>query len=345
MTADDYNLDVLENASLSKNKKALQEYAFLSQIADMYYNQNMQQADIARQLFFSRSTVSRLLTRAKEVGIVDIRVKLIRDRISAMEEIFIRQFGLKDAVIISSFEGDSYDLTLDALTDFASIYISNLLKGKKRIGIASGNSADRTNRKIRPIHDCELEVVQLIGTASNAHQAVEARELRVHLAGLFNGQSYELNTPIYMNNAVARAALLQDPNVSRVMDMMKHCDIILTGLGSIDVSRLKTAEIIREYQTEAQAMELKEKGAVGCVCMMYYDINGNYVPCEWNEKCICLHLDEVRKNPMTVVVACGDYKTETILGALRGHIPSVLITDITTASRVLQRNEELFGQQ
>ena len=131
MTADDYNLDVLENASLSKNKKALQEYAFLSQIADMYYNQNMQQADIARQLFFSRSTVSRLLTRAKEVGIVDIRVKLIRDRISAMEEIFIRQFGLKDAVIISSFEGDSYDLTLDALTDFASIYISNLLKGKK----------------------------------------------------------------------------------------------------------------------------------------------------------------------------------------------------------------------
>ena len=142
----------------------------------------------------------------------------------------------------------------------------------------------------------------------------------------------------------AREALLNDPNVRRVMDMMEHCDIVLTGLGGIDVSRLKTAEIIREYQTEAQAQELKEKGAVGCVCMMYYDINGNYVPCEWNEKCICLHLDKVRKNQMTVAVACGDHKIMTILGALRGHLPNVLITDVNTAAKVLSRNEELFGK-
>jgi DNA-binding transcriptional regulator LsrR (DeoR family) len=336
-------LSVLEAAALSRNKKALQEYAFLSQIADMYYNQNMQQSDIARQLFFSRSTVSRLLARAREVGIVDIRVRQVRDRIPSMEEVFCRTFGLKDAVIISCFERDSYDRTLDALTDFASIYTSNLLKGKKRFGIASGTAADRTIRKIHPIHECELEVVQLIGTASNAHQAVEARELRVHLAELFHGDSYELRTPIYMDNAMAREALLNDPNVRRVMDMMEHCDIVLTGLGGIDVSRLKTAEIIREYQTEAQAQELKEKGAVGCVCMMYYDINGNYVPCEWNEKCICLHLDKVRKNQMTVAVACGDHKIMTILGALRGHLPNVLITDVNTAAKVLSRNEELFG--
>ena len=343
MRTEGNDLDVLEAVSLSKNKKALQEYAFLSQIADMYYNKNMQQADIARELFFSRSTVSRLLARARETGIVDIRVRQVRDRIPSMEEIFCRTFGLRDAVIISSFEGDSYDRTLDALTDFASIYTSNLLKGKKRIGIASGASADRTIRKIHPIHDCRLEVIQLIGTVSNAHQAVEARDLRVHLAELFNGSSYELSTPIYMDNPIARSALLQDPNVRRVMDMMAQCDIILTGLGNIDVSRLKTAEIIREYQTEAQAQELKEKGAVGCVCMMYYDINGDMVPCEWNEKCISLHLEEVRKNHMTVAVACGEEKTLTILGALRGKIPNVLITDVETAARVLKKNEELFG--
>ena len=336
------NLDMLETASLSKNKKALQEYAFLSQVADMYYNQNMMQAEIASQLYFSRSKVSRLLTRAREVGIVDIKVKHVRDRVPAVEEVFRRTFGLKDAVIISNFEGDTYDQTLDAVTDFASIYVSNLLNGKIQLGVCSGNAADRTNRKIRPIHDCQLDVVQLVGTVSNSQQAVEAREISNRLASIFHGNNYALNTPIYMDNAIARQELLNDPNVRRVTDRQKNCDIILTGIGGIDVSRLKTAEIIREYQTEKQAKELQEKGAVGCICMMYYDINGDRVDCEWNNKLICMPLEEVKKNPMTIGVACGDYKTLPILGALRGHLPNVLITDITTATRVLKKNEELF---
>ena len=343
MTVDD-DLKVLETAQSSKNKKALQEYAFLSQVADMYYNQNMQQADIAKELFFSRSKVSRLLTRAREVGIVDIKVKHVRDRVQALENVFRKTFGLRDAVIISSFEGDSYEDTLEEITDFASIYVSNLLEGRKRLGVASGNAVDRVKRKIHTIHDCRLDVVQLIGTVSNAPQAVEARELSTRLANMFHGNSYSLNTPIYMENAEARSALLQDPNVKRVMEMMKQCDILLTGLGSLDVSRLKTAEIIREYQTKEQAQELEQKGAVGCVCMMYYDINGSYVPCEWNDKCICMHLDDVKKNPLTIAVACGDYKVQTILGALRGGIPNVLITDRVTATKVLQLNQDLSTQ-
>ncbi|MBQ6591421.1 MAG: hypothetical protein IJH98_00845 [Solobacterium sp.] len=337
----DNDLNIVESATLSNNQRDLQEYAFLSQVADMYYNQNMMQADIAKRLYFSRSKVSRLLTRAREIGIVDIQVKHVRDRVATIEEVFCRNFGLKDAVIITNFEGDTYDQTLNAVTDFASIYISNLLKGKMRIGLGSGNASDRTSRKIRPIHSCQLDVVQLIGTVSNAQQAIEFREIINNLATTFHGTGYYLNTPVYMDNAFARSMLLQDPNVKRVIDMMDGCDLLLTGLGGIDVSRLKTAEMIREYQTEAQAKELQEKGAVGCVCMLYYDINGNYIPCEWNDKCISMPMDKVKQNPMTVAVAVGDYKVSSILGALRGGIPNVLITDVTTATKVLMKNEEL----
>ena len=72
------DLTIVESATLSNNQRDLQEYAFLSQVADMYYNQNMMQADIARRLRFSRSKVSRLLTRARETGIVDIEVKHVK---------------------------------------------------------------------------------------------------------------------------------------------------------------------------------------------------------------------------------------------------------------------------
>ena len=201
---------------------------------------------------------------------------------------------------------------------------------------------DGPSRQYRFVRENALAAeTEIQDLSKDEPKTIESREIINNLASTFHGTGYYLNTPIYMDNAFARSQLLNDPNVREVTELMTRCDLIITGLGGIDVSRLKTAEMIREYQTEAQAKELQAKGAVGCVCMLYYDINGNYVDCEWNEKCICMPLEDVKKNPMTVAVAVGDYKVSSILGALRGGIPNVLITDVTTATKVLMKNEEL----
>ena len=55
-------------------------------------------------------------------------------------------------------------------------------------------------------------------------------------------------------------------------------------------------------------------------------------------------LEEVRRNPMTVGIASGDEKVDAILGALRGGIVDLLMTDAITASKVLEANERLLTQ-
>lgn len=46
----------------------------LVHIAEMYYKRQMSQQDIADKLCFSRSAISRFLTKAREMNIVNIRV-------------------------------------------------------------------------------------------------------------------------------------------------------------------------------------------------------------------------------------------------------------------------------
>ena len=46
----------------------------MTKVARMYYEENMRQADIARQLGVSQATVSRLFNRAKEEGVVRITI-------------------------------------------------------------------------------------------------------------------------------------------------------------------------------------------------------------------------------------------------------------------------------
>lgn len=332
----------IELSQLTEDDKTLQGLAFLSQVADMYYNQNMLQSEIAKKLYFSRSKVSRLLTQARELGIVDIKIKQITDRITPIEQALKDTFHLKDAVVINSYSGENKDeKNLENVTDFASVYISNLLKGNIMFGVSNGQAVNKVAKKITKMHDCELNVVQIVGSGSNAHQAIESRDLVMRFSEIFHqGHCYFLNAPIYIDNAFARSQILQDKSIATAFDMMRKCDIVLTGIGGFDVQRFHTAEIIREYQTDAHAKELQEKGAVGCVCVLYYDINGNYIHCDWNDKSVSMPFEEIKKNPMTIGVACRDDKVLPMVGALRGGLLDVVITDIDTASQVLAYEQE-----
>ena len=56
-------------------KKIVDDVRLMAQISDMYYNQDIDQKMIAKQLGLSRPTISRLITNAKEKGIVKIEIR------------------------------------------------------------------------------------------------------------------------------------------------------------------------------------------------------------------------------------------------------------------------------
>jgi len=78
----------------------LDELRLMTRVARMYYERDMRQSDIARQLGLSQATISRLFNRARDEGIVRISVNVPQGVYSEMEEELIATYDLRDAIVV-----------------------------------------------------------------------------------------------------------------------------------------------------------------------------------------------------------------------------------------------------
>ena len=315
------------------------DLAQISQVAHMYYDLNMSQPEISKKLFFSRSKVSRMLEKARALSIVEIKVKRVFDRASSIEDELKSRFNLKEAIVITSYD-EIENEALNAVTDYAAEYVSNIIKGDCFIGISRGNTIIQVINKLTKIHDCDVSVVQLMGSTGEPGNAAESRELVNKMTKTYSGTGYYLNTPLYVDDLYAKEVLLQDPIVHKTFQAMRQCDIILTGLGGfVSASSKNDAQQPTwfGYLVERHIDELKVKGAVGSICAQFFDKYGRHIDCEWNSKCVSMPFQYITKRPsLKVGVVSGAEKVSALMGALNGKLFDVLITDISTVLSVFE---------
>jgi DNA-binding transcriptional regulator LsrR (DeoR family) len=82
--------------------------------------------------------------------------------------------------------------------------------------------------------------------------------------------------------------------------------------------------------------QLRQQGAVGDVCLRFFDVNGNPIENALDNRVIGMQLEQLRKVERSVGIAGGKRKFEAIRGALRGKLINVLITDRRTAERLVE---------
>lgn len=323
---------------MGKSDRVVKEdnLAIYSQVAHMYYELGMLQPEIAEKLYFSRSKVSRILQKAQDIGIVDIKVKHYLSRVHSYENDLKERFGISNPVILSSFEGDQESNAMEGLTNYAALYISNRLKGDCIFGITGSHNVTKTVHMLRKQHDCNLKVVQTIGASINQDMSAPLVDF---LANTFEGKAYFLNTPVYVDDLAVKDKLMQDQAVTEAMFLMKKCDLMLMSIGNFDTNG--DMPTWWGYMTEKHRIELRKKGAVGSICAQFFDINGKWIDCEWNRKCISIPWEYMRKAKERIVIAHGPSKVRGILGALRGSLIDVLITDTITAAAVLDMQDKI----
>jgi len=311
--------------------------AIYSQVAHMYYELGMMQPEIAEKLYFSRSKVSRILQKAQELGIVDIKVKHYLSRVHSYENELKEKFGISNPIVLTSFEGDRTSNAIEGLTNYAALYISDKLKGDCVFGITGSHNVTGTVHMLRKQHDCNLKVVQTIGASINQDMSAELVDF---LANTFDGKAYFLNTPVYVDDLGVKDELMKDASVAEALALMKKCDLMLMSIGTFDVNG--NMPIWWGYMTEQHRIELEQLGAGGSICAQFFDINGNWLDCDWNRKCISIPWEYLKVAEEKIAIAHGPSKVSGILGALRGKLIDVLITDTITAAAVLEKQDKLL---
>jgi DNA-binding transcriptional regulator LsrR (DeoR family) len=87
--------------------------------------------------------------------------------------------------------------------------------------------------------------------------------------------------------------------------------------------------------TAEELSMLHEQGAVGDICLRFFDWQGRPVVTPLNDRVISMELEQLKQVKRSVGIAGGPRKINAIRGAINGGWINVLITDQQTAYRLM----------
>jgi deoxyribonucleoside regulator len=305
----------------------------MARIASLYYEVGLTQAEVARQVEVSRSTVSRLLDEARELGIVEVRIHHPLARAPVLERELKERFSLKGAWVLAE-EGLPYDRMVRRLGDLAAEYLHDQLYAEAVLGLTWGRTVAAVVRAMRKPGSFPVHVVQLAGSVGRMGPERDGLELARTLADVLGGSCLYMRAPIIVKTAELCHALMEDPDIREALRVGEKADFAIAGIGS--VARDHSTVVETGYLSSQELSELAEAGAVGDIGSRHFDAQGKECRVDLNERVIGLSLEQLRAIPRVVGVAGGSWKAQAILAALRGGLVDILVTDQATAEYVLR---------
>lgn len=310
------------------------EQRLLVKIATLYYNENKKQSEIATLLHLSQSFVSRALTRCQKEGLVKITVVQPTNIFVALEKAIEQQYGIRQAIVVDVGENPANAAIKHAIGSAAAHYVETRLRPEDLVGISSWSSTIRC--MVDEMHPQSIRaagVIQLLGGVGpngNVQATILTQQLAAHLgcpAWLLPSQSIE-------HSVDERARLVNSPDVAAVVAKFAEVDVAIVGIGELEPSQLLKNS--GNYYNENMLKLLAERGAVGDICLHYYDAVGNPVLSHEEDPVIGMELAQIRQCPQVIALAGGIEKRNAIRGALQGNYIDVLITDYPTARSLVQ---------
>jgi DNA-binding transcriptional regulator LsrR (DeoR family) len=308
----------------------------MARVARMHHERGMRQAEIATELHLSSAKVSRLLKRAAEEGMVRTIVTLPPDVHTDLEWALEQKYGLDESVVVDTAGSD--DAVLPALGAAAAVYLESTLTGEPVVGIASWSSSLLAAlNAMQPTNGYRLKtVVQMVG----GHGAPEAQMQSARLIGRFaqltGAEAFMVPAPALLGSPAAAKSLMGDPTVQDVVRRWTDISVALVGIGAMSPSPL-----IQQSGNALPATELihlEQAGAVGDVCLRYFDDQGRHINSEIDSRIIGIEPAGLLAVPRRIAIAGGQRKLGAIRAALRGGWVTVLVTDVGIARALLDED-------
>ena len=313
------------------------EQRLLVKIATLYYTEGKKQSDIATLLHLSQSFVSRALTRCQKEGLVKITVVQPTNIFVSLEKAIEQQYGIRQAIVVDVGDAPGSSQLKHAIGSAAAHYVETRLRPDDMVGISSWSSTIRC--MVDEMHPQSIRargVIQLLGGVGpngNVQATILTQQLAAHLdcpAWLLPSQSIE-------RSVEERKRLVESPEVAEAVAKFAQVDVAIVGIGELEPSQLLKNS--GNYYDEEMLRLLADRGAVGDICLHYYDAKGEPVLSREEDPVIGMELQQIRDCQHVIALAGGEEKRNAIRGALEGNYIDVLITDYPTARSLVKETE------
>lgn len=303
--------------------------------AQMYYLQDLTMETIAAELHASRSTVSRLLSHARETGLVDIQVRSPFAAGAPLERSLSERYRVVAHVVPAPATLSEID-RLERVALTAARLLGRFVDSNMTIGVAWGSTMGAISRHLVPKDVHNTHVVQLNGAGNTQTTGIEyASEILRRFSDAYAARVQQFPVPALFDDPATKEAFWRERGTRRLLEIQSRMDIAVFGLGS-PFAGVPSQVYVGGYLDEADYASLSRDGVVGDVATVFYRIDGTYRDVALNARATGPDFDVLRRVARRVCVVAGEQKLASLQGALAAGIVTDLVLDEGLARRLVE---------
>lgn len=294
--------------------------------SQMYYLQDQTMEAIARELRMSRSSVSRLLSYARDKGLVEIRVNSPMDRRTRLEREIVERFHTTAHVVpVPRLITDVDRLERVAMT--AARLLNDFVDSNSTIGVAWGSTMTAVSRHLVRQELQNAVVVQMNGAGNTQTTGIDyASKILQRFGDAYGARIQQFAVPAFFDRATTKEVLWQERSVRRVLEIQAGMDVAVFSVGS-PYSEVPSHVYVGGYLDDKEHASLTADGVVGDLATVFFRPDGTSDDIPLNARASGPDLARLRRVARRVCVVSGVQKLPTVLGALAGNLVTDLVVD------------------
>ena len=290
---------------METNSEKLKRLAY---VARRYYLEEQKQSDIARELGVSRPLVSRMLSEAKEQGIVEITIHEPGAREARMLEQLRRSSSIRGGVLVK--DGRDNDATNQALSQGAVELLEQL--GSRRLGVGWGYLIGQlvTWLEAHPQTNSSVsDICPLVGNANIPARNYQSNENVRLMAQQLGANPHFLYLPALPESLEEKKLLCSTEVYRQIFQQWEALDTALVNLGDYPSSP-DFASLVRYGSL------LQEQRACGRMLVYYFNEQGSIIRSD-QDFAIQIPIQTLRRCPNIIGVCSANTSVKALGGALK----------------------------
>ena len=302
----------------------------------LYYEEGLNQGEVAQKMGVSRASVNTYLADAKAKGIVDITIHIDQLQTLSIAKALKDHFGLQECLVIPT-EGADGSL-IDRLGRAGALALEHVLQSGDRIAVGWGRTLFSVGKALDASTLQDIHVVQGIGSVGvNQDYTPEAC---AHLfAQALHARCTQISAPAIVSSRGMRETMQLEPLIS---GQLSNYDLVNRAVFGVSSLRPQSTLHTSGFFDDPLLQKDHYAKAVGAIFGQFIDDRGRPVHGPLDDRMFGMSLEQVLTADQRIAIAGGFDKVPAILATLRGGYANVLVTDMATGRGILTADGQNF---
>lgn len=310
----------------------------LYRIAKFYYYDNLTQLEISQMENLSRAQISRLLTEAKEAGLIKFE---INNPIEHLQKPFAfelaKKLGLKEVHLIpSQFDSRENNYVHEQYRNLAMGAVDCLIpiiKDAKTIGVGWGRTLYLISKYLTDIDlNSDAKVIPLMGVSGFKNPYLQINTIVDRFSEKLSIDRRYYNFPAIARKGETKSSL-EEKSRQIMRQYWDELEVAIISIGSYPtVSKTMIYEFSLDYYKAIESSD-----TIGDILSQFFYKDGTLLKLWEQFDLFAYPIEKLKRLNKVVAIAAGQDKVDPIITAAQNKFFNILITDYDTAHLIYKQ--------